>query len=263
MARFKAKYRQRGPLPFRYVLLLSFVFFVFSTVLGLWIVNKGIKPTLVSYAESQTGKIAPMVVTKAVEDVLPQVKDLSEVTETIPDGAGQTSIQYRMDVLNQIQADLSREIQFNLNEAERGNLEDLEMKTGIEIDYDKLDKEEGISYSFPIGQATNNALLGNLGPKIPIRFSAVGNVKTNAEHKVEYYPINNTFITVYVAVEVNVQIIIPFSTETAVVKQDIPVAKGFYRGDVPDFYNGNGGGVNPSIQLPGSNTQGPLPKPAE
>lgn len=251
LARFHAKHRQRGPLPFRYVLLLSFVFFVFSTLLGLWIVNKGMKPTLISYAETQTGKIAPMVVTKAVKDVLPEVKDISEVTEMVPDGNGRTTVQYRTDVINQIQAELSKEIQLNLNEAERGNLEPLEMDTGVEIDYDKLNEEEGISYSFPLGQATNNALLGNLGPKVPIRFSAVGNVQTNAEHKVEHYPINNIFITVIVAVEVNVQIIIPFGTETAVVKQDVPIAMGYYPGDVPQFYN-EGQGLNPSIELPKS-----------
>ncbi|MCJ7840314.1 sporulation protein YunB [Lederbergia sp. NSJ-179] len=250
MARFRTRRRQRGPLPLRYVLLLSFVFFIFSTVLGLWIANRGIKPTLINYAESQTGKIAPMVVAKAVEDVLPQVKDLSEVTESVPDEPGQPSIQYRTDVINKIQAELSREIQLNLNEAEKGNLEELEMKTGVEIDYDKSSEDEGIAYSFPLGQATNNALLGNLGPKIPIRFSAVGNVKTNVEHKVEHYPINNTFITVVVAVEVNVQIIIPFATKTAVVKQDVPIAAGFYRGDVPQFYHNGADGLTPSIEFP-------------
>lgn len=245
---FRAKRTRRGPLPFRYVLLLSFVFFIFSTAAGLWIVNIGIKPMLVSYADSQTNKIAPMVISKAVKDVLPTVKDIGEITEIVPDGAGGTAVIYKTEIINQIQADLSRAIQLNLNQAETGNLAEFHADTGIKFDYDRTKEGEGIVYSFPLGLATGNALLGNLGPRIPIRFTAIGNVNTNVDTKVEQYPINNIFVKVTIQIEVNVQIIIPFGTEEAVVKQEVPIATGIFPGKVPQFYNG--GSTNPSIQLP-------------
>ncbi|GIN19821.1 MAG TPA: sporulation protein YunB [Bacillus bacterium] len=251
MARFRKRNYRRGPLPFRYVLLISFVFFIFSTAVGLWIVNKGIKPTLMSYAESQTRKIAPMVVSKAVKDVIPEVKDLREITEIVPDGVGGKTVQFKTDIINETQADISRAIQLNLRQAEAGDLAAFYEETGVQFSYDESAKGEGIVYSFPLGQATNIALLGNLGPRIPIRFTPVGSVNTNVETKVEQYPINNMFVTVSVQVSVVVQIIIPFGTEQAIVEQEVPIAIGLYPGDVPQFYN-NSGTMNPSIQIPGA-----------
>ncbi len=211
--------------------------------------NAGIKPTLIRYAESQTRKVAPMAVNKAIKDVIPEAKDLSEVTQQVPNGVGGTSVQFRTDVINEITADLNRSIQLSLKQAEQGNLELLEEETGVEIDYEKSSEGEGIVYSFPLGQATNNALLGNLGPRIPIKFTAIGSVETDVETKIEHYPINNAFISVVIHVKVNVQIIIPFATEMAVVEQNVPIAIGYYHGDVPQFYNGQGS-TSPSIQLP-------------
>jgi len=226
-------------------MLLSFVFFIFSTALGLWIVNIGIKPTLISYAESQTNKIAPAVINKAVHDVIPNVKNMNEVADILPSGA----VVFKTDIINKTQAELSRAIQYNLKQAEKGNLEELEAETGIQIDYQKSSEGEGIVYSFPIGQATKNALLGNLGPRIPIRFTVVGSVYTNVEHKVEQYPINNLYVSVIIPIEVSVQIIIPFGSKKTVVKQEVPLAMGVFPLDVPDFYNSNEK-TNPSIQIP-------------
>lgn len=236
-------------MPFRYVLLLSFVFFIFSTAAGLWVVNKGIKPTLTSYAESQTRKIAPMVVSKAVKDVIPNVKDIREVTEIVPDGVGGRTVQFKTDIINEIQADITKAIQMNLRQAEKGDLASLQAETGVEFSYDQSAEGEGIVYSFPLGQATNNALLGNLGPRIPIRFTPVGSVDTDVQTKVEQYPINNMFVTVTIQVDVTVQIIIPFGTEQTNVHQEVPIAIGLYPGEVPQFYN-NSGTMNPSIQFP-------------
>lgn len=249
LTHFRARKFRRGPLPFRYVILISFVFFLLSTAAGLWVVNYGIKPTLTRYAESQTKKIAPIVISKAVKEVIPNVKDIREITEMVQNGSGGSSVQYKTDIINQIQADITRAIQLNLKQAEAGNLDALTEETGVEFDYESSSQGEGIVYSFPLGQATNNALLGNLGPRIPIRFTAIGDVTTNVDTRVEQYPINNMFVTISIQVQVNVQIIIPFGTKEAVVQQEVPIAIGLYPGDVPQFYN-NSGNTNPSIQFP-------------
>jgi len=229
------------------------VFFIFSTALGLWIVNKGMKPTLQSYAESTTKKIAPMVIDKAVADVVPNVKDIREIAEIVPNGSGGSAVIFKTDIINKAQSDLAKAIQQNIKYAETGDLATLETDSAIKFDYDKTSKEEGIVYSFPLGQATNNALLGNLGPRIPIKFTAIGNVRTNVKPVVEYHPINNAFITVMIEIEVNIEIIIPFASDIATVHQKVPIAIGYFPGEVPQFYNGNTS-LSPSIQLPTDST---------
>lgn len=49
------------------------------------------------------------------------------------------------------------------------------------------------------------------------------------------------------------KVIIPFASKTAVVTNNVPVSIKAVQGEVPQFYNGNGGsGVTPSVQLPSS-----------
>ena len=40
----------------------------------------------------------------------------------------------------------------------------------------KQREPNGVAYSVPLGRVTDNTLLSNLGPDIPIEFSAIGDV---------------------------------------------------------------------------------------
>ena len=44
----------------------------------------------------------------------------------------------------------------------------------IEYDPQAMEEQGGVVFFVPIGQATDIPLLGNLGPKIPIRFHVIG-----------------------------------------------------------------------------------------
>jgi sporulation protein YunB len=251
---FYKKPRRRGPLPFRYVFLLSFVFFIFSTAAGLWIINEGIKPTLTSYAETQTRKIATMVINKAINKKIANVIDINDIIETVPNpnGNGTTTTKFNTEIISRVQSEITSLVQMNIKEAERGNLEALEFLSDVEINKEETIKREGIVYVVPLGQATNNALLGNLGPQIPVRFFAIGDAQSNVKTYYEALGINNVWVEVFIEIEVNIQIIIPFATKVTTIKQDIPVAMGLIQGKVPQFYNG-GGNTSPSIEVPFEN----------
>ncbi|RIW38877.1 sporulation protein YunB [Bacillus salacetis] len=244
------KYKpRRGPLPFRYVFLLTFVFFMFSTAGGLWIINEGLKPTLVSYAETQTSRIGTLVINKAVSKKIANVMDINEVTQETDASDGEGGYrQFNTEIITRVQNEIVNLVQLNLKEAERGNLKDLEFLTDVDIE-ESGGEEEGIVFSVPIGQATNNALLGNLGPKVPVKFNAIGDVVSDIETEVQEFGINNAMVKVYIHVQVNVQIIIPFATDTKTIEQKILVAMGLMKGEVPQFFN-SGGDSAPSIEVP-------------
>ncbi|WP_174728380.1 sporulation protein YunB [Mesobacillus harenae] len=254
MAKFGGRLPRRGPLPFRYVFLLTFVFFIFSTAAGLWVINAGLKPTLMSYATAETRKIATLVITKAINKKIANSIDVRELIINVPgpdEGSGSTRI-LNTEIINRIAGETTNMIERNLKDAERGDLSELEMLTDVEIETDKDESSDGIVYYVPLGQATNNALLGNLGPKIPVKFNAIGNVHSDVKAKYADHGINNVSVEVSIEVIVNVQIIIPFATEVITVKQSIPVTWFVIEGGVPQFYNG-GGSTSPSIQLPNNN----------
>lgn len=204
-----------------------------------------------SYAESQTRKIATLVINKAINKKIANGMDIDKVIEFVPvDGGSSTVVKFNTEIINRVKAETTNLVQMNLKEAERGNLASLEMLSDIEIVTDEEDKEEGIIYYVPLGQATNNALLGNMGPMIPVKFNAIGDVTADIVWETEEHGINNSLVNVSVRVKVNVQIIIPFATEIATVQEDIPIGSFYYPGKVPQFYNG-GGDSSPSIELPG------------
>jgi sporulation protein YunB len=237
--------RGRGPLPLQYVFIITFIFFILSTVGGLWIVNKGITPTLVAYAESKSREIANLVLTNAVNKKIASVMDVQEIIYTDNEG----SYKYNAEIISRVMSEIHNAAQINLNEAEEGNIKDLQFLTDVEIDEEGTNEDEGIVYTIPLGQATDNVLLANLGPQVPIRFHVVGSVSANLKDEVVPWGINNAMVNIYVQLEVKVQTIIPFATKETTVKQDVLIAKGNIEGDVPEFFN-SGGDTSPSIEVP-------------
>jgi sporulation protein YunB len=248
LARFRVRTSKRGPLPLRYVLLLSFVFFLLSTAFGLMLINKGIEPALMAYAESETRNIAASVINKAITKRTLDVGEGNNVIKVTNEN-GVSVANLNTAYVNRVLAETTAQIQKNLKAAKRGDLQSLEQLTDVEIETKNNQNEDGIVWYVPIGQATKIALLGNLGPKIPIRFHAIGEVKPDVKTKADRIGINNVHYYVSVEIEVAVQIITPFATKITTLKQNIPVGDTYIQGEVPQFYN-EGGGTLPAIQLP-------------
>ncbi|ANB60011.1 sporulation protein YunB [Anoxybacteroides amylolyticum] len=238
---------KRGPLPFRYVVLLTVVFFILSTAAGLWIVNKGIEPTLMRLAEKETKRIANMVIDSAINELITEegldVKDLITVQQ---DKDGHiSSIDFNGAVVSRILGKTTTRVQKKMKMASQGNLHELEIPN-TEVNGGKND---GIIYYIPVGQATNNVLLGNLGPRVPVRFYAVGNVMSNVRKTIEPFGINNALVEIDIHIEVTVQVVMPFATKPTTVSKNIPVAMRIIQGQVPNFYN-NGSNSGPSFEIP-------------
>lgn len=243
MRGFRRKRRVRGPLPLKAVLLITFLFFVLSTVLGLWIINKSLKPTLMSFAESQIRQIAILAISKASME-----RETVDIHEVIVKDKESNLIYFDTEKINKIRGETARLVLKNIKMAENGELKELE--DTLELDMKKVDNNKGIVYSIPLGKVTNNALLGNLGPHIPVEFSTVGHLEADVETEFQEVGINNVYVEILINLTVHMQIIIPFATEKAEIKQKIPVAVGILPGEVPQFYNKDGRGMLPSLQIP-------------
>ncbi|WP_100405325.1 sporulation protein YunB [Bacillus solitudinis] len=244
---FRKKIRPRkGPLPFRYVLLLSFIIFVILTIQGLWIIEKGIRPTLVEIATTETRVIATKAINDAVNKKITgdlSQEDLFILTEDA-DGNVKT-VQFNTQIYNRVLSEATNRVQRHLKAIEQGEVFDISI-TDEDLGIDgEPSADGGIIYTVPLGQATNNALLAQLGPQIPVRFSAIGDVKTDYNYEVKNTGINNTNISVNFDVIVDVKIVIPFATNTEAVKTTIPIGFLNIQGPVPDVY-AEGGMIIPS-----------------
>lgn len=252
--RTRRRFIRKGPLPFRYVFVISFILFIFMTVQGLWIVEKGIKPTLIEIARTETNRIATLAINQAINKKIVEEADSTEELikkETV----NQVDIvQINQSAVNKVLAQSTDKVQKFLKSVEDNSIDYWAEENGVELQVDEdVPLSKGIIHNIPIGQAFNNTLLANFGPKVPVRFTAIGEVKSDIKHNIRQVGINNTWVDIRVHIEVHVKIVIPFATDSDVVTTDIPVIATFIKGDVPNFYNnGSGTGLpDPAIDISG------------
>ncbi|MCS0543797.1 hypothetical protein NXY55_27880, partial [Aeromonas veronii] len=136
MGKYKARLqpRRKGPLPFRYVFLLTFVFFILSTVIGLFIINKAIEPALMAYAENETKKVAATVIKNAINQQLNEEELVQEDLSIVQTDENGKVISYNTQVVNKMATktlgNIERYLKY-VNEGEVNKLEypDLEIET--------------------------------------------------------------------------------------------------------------------------------------
>lgn len=224
--------------------------FFIAVFLFFYVVNMRLTPIYVQYAEVQTQRIASHVISKAINSRVATVLDVNDIIVDIPnESTGVVTWKFNTEVINRVLAETQTLVESHLQQASEGNLDILPPQNEIKFDPDAMETQGGVVFFVPIGQATNIPLLGNLGPKIPIRFHVIGDVSATIDTEILPFGINSAYVEVNILLTVNVQIIVPLATEKSVINQKIPVAMGLIQGKVPQIYN-NGTDNAPSVEVP-------------
>ena len=210
--------------------------------------NQRLAPALTDYAEVQTTKIASEVIAKAL-DTKAKI-DINEIIEYVPsDQSEVVTAKLNTEIINRFVAETHSLVSDYLDKAEAGELSALPKLENIEYDVETMKDRDGIVFFVPLSQAIGMPMLGNLGPKIPVRFHVIGNVHTDPKTEIREFGINNALVEVTATIQVNVQIIVPFASKTAKIEQRIPIAIGLVQGQVPHIFN-KGNVDPPSIEVP-------------
>jgi sporulation protein YunB len=226
--------------------------FILSVAGIFYWVNARLTPTFLQYAEVQTNKIASMVISKAINSRTTNVLDVNDIIEEVPsksDSKNMVTTKFNTDIINKVLSETNGLVLYHLEQAEKGNLSSLPNLDDIEYDKQTMEDQGGVVFFVPMAEALNIPLIGNLGPKVPIRFHVIGNVQSTVDTSIREFGINNAYVEVSIHIKVNVQIIVPLASKLSVVEQNIPVAMGLVQGQVPQIYT-NGQGTPPSVEVP-------------
>ncbi|HEX6594722.1 MAG TPA: sporulation protein YunB [Bacillota bacterium] len=248
--------RKLAPPPGRNVFLISFILFIVLVMFSIWVIDRGIKPALMEIAERKTTEFATRAINAAVK--FAENYTFEDIAQTTTDHNGNvTIVGWDSSIVNQINRAATDRVEEFFHSMNRGEPPEYEDPLGEPEMYgdtvDELVDRDPTVVEIPIGQATGNTMLANLGPKVPVNLELVGSVQTDIIDEREVLGINNVFITLYVLVEADVQIIIPFTTEVTSVSTKIMIDKHLVMGEVPDFYGGDSDG--PSISIPKKDLQ--------
>ena len=123
----------------------------------------------------------------------------------------------------------------NLKKIETGKIDNISFINSEDYNIEKL--KNGVISEVPLGIITNNVLLSNIGPKVPVKLNLVGNVVSSIETKISNYFINSALIEIYAKIEVTEEVIIPFQTKRIKVQNNVPVTIKVIQGNVPNYYN--------------------------
>ena len=101
-------------------------------------------------------------------------------------------------------------------------------------DYDYEIKDDLILY-YPVMLASDNVYLNNLGPKVPIKIKFLSSLLTNLTTKVTNYGINNVLMEIYVDIDIEDDIVIPFKKESIKKNYNVLLSSKVIMGAIPSY----------------------------
>lgn len=244
MSKMKLKHK----LKFSNIVVIFVILISLGVMILFKIFNTKLKPVFLKIANSETKKIATLIINDSVSKQLTSDLTFDNLFNIIKDNKGNiNSIDLNSIIVNKVLTTTTNTAILNLKYIEEGKIELLELPDSVIVSYDKDDLKKGIIYKIPTGVVFDNALLSNIGPKIPVKFSLIGSVTSNINTKITNYGINNALIEVYVDLTVELEVILPLMTDNIKVTSSIPIVIKLIQGNIPEYYSN---GLNSTLAIP-------------
>ncbi len=238
---------RRNPPPVQFVLLMTTILFIIVILFSLWVIDRGIRPALLEIAELKTVEFATRTINSAVKST--EQMNFDDLVEMEMDSNGNVAtLGWNAETVNRVLRTATERAEYFLYGMNIGSEIDIDDPNMEPLEFDDsaedLASKDPTVVEIPLGQVTGNTILANLGPKIPVHFEIVGNLKSDVVHEVKEFGVNAALIEIYIPVEVSIQIVIPFSTTTAEVSTRVFIDSRVIMGDVPEFYSDGESGTS-------------------
>jgi len=251
MNRIRLKGKKRLKIKKSNLIILIIIGIILSIFFTMRFINMKVNPVLIDFAELESRKLASIVINNAISQNITQNIDVDELFLITRDNDGNIkTMDFNPITVNKILTQTTTSVQNNLKYIEQGRLELLEIDSKVLLDYDSNNLKQGIIYEIPSGVVFGNSFLANVGPKIPVRFSLVGDIISYINTNITDYGINNALIEVNIVLELSEQVILPFVTNKIKIETTIPVALKLIQGSVPNYYLNGINQNSTSLALP-------------
>lgn len=233
-------------------LIIIVIILIFIGIISVfWIMNNKLTPVIMDYAEIQAGRIATLVINQAITKEVTNEMDMDDLF-IITKGENDKikSIDFNPLTINKMLSMVTSNVQLYLQNLENGNIEEIGLSNIGLGNYDKDKLQDGIIFEVPTGIVFNNSLLYNIGPKVPVRLSLIGDIVSNVETEVTNYGINNALIEINIVLELKEQVILPFISKKIDIETIVPVALKLIQGSVPEYYFNGIEQNSPELTIP-------------
>ena len=210
-----------------------------SFLLSLTLINyydQQISPQLLAYTEVKIKQIAVSIIGEAINSEIEQI-DTNNLFEIIKDNDGEIEIlNFHTLEVNEVLSKVASNVEKQLKELETGQLSNIDPL----LTNPKYNNNTNLVYSVPLGVASNNIFLSNLGPEVPVKLNLIGDITTNIDTSIKEYGINNALLELYLHIEVTIQITIPFNSTKTKIINELPLTIEVIQGKIPLNYTETG-----------------------
>lgn len=215
-------------------LILVMIGIIFFAFLGIDLLNRKVMPKLMEYTKIEADKLGTLIINDAISKKVVEELNVDELFIITRDSNGEIiSIDFDTVLVNKLLTTATHQVELSLKYLETDKIDSIDLPSNIVL---TRDEGEGIFFEVPSGIIFSNSFLSNLGPKIPVKLNLVGSVISGVSTKVTNYGINNALIELYLDLEVNLKVILPFISDDIKVKTSIPIAIKMLKGKVPEYY---------------------------
>lgn len=220
------------------IFIITIIVSLCTSIIILNIFSNKVLPVFMDYVVIRMKNISTTLINRAISNELANLESIDEMIIVTRGSDDEIQmVDFDPATVNQVLTSVTNNILSSLK-----SIETDEELLGV----NSQEYSGGIVYEIPIGVASNNVFLSNLGPKIPVKLNVIGDVLTNVNTEIKEYGINNALVKISIDVSVNEKIIVPFISETVNVSVSVPISLKLIQGNIPIYY-GNGFSRNSNI----------------
>ena len=220
------KYKINITLFDKIIIMIIIILLVTYTMIKIFTIKS--EPILLEYAKNQSIQLTSILINKAIYEVTYN-NDYESFMKTSINNNDLIDISLDNKKVN--------ELLFLVNENILKNISILQNENYNYLNVEYLDKKNFI-FNVPIGVIYDIPILVGIGPKIPFKVDIIGNTNNSVYTNIKDYGINNSIIEVILNINLNIQIILPFTSEEMIINKEIPLDTKIIEGKVPTYYGG-------------------------
>ncbi len=211
--KYKRRYNNRRVFAYTYIILILVLLLV---IYGFILVDRKIKPTVLTIAEIKAKQIASKAINESINDKITDDIRYQDLYFIRTDSEGNiTFMQANTIMMNKLAAEVALTVQQKMQ---------------------KIGSEENNNIRIPLGNILGSQLLAQYGPKVKVRVTTIGRVNVDFYTEFEQSGINQTRHKIYLQVNTQVKTVIPFTSQTMPVQSTVPIAETIIVGRVPENY---------------------------
>ena len=220
-----------------YLLLIIILIICITSILLVFISNN-ITPKLLNIASSSLDTYNNHLIMNFISNESLSKKELNNLINIVKNKDDEIiSIDYDVKYSYQILQNITNELYEIVSKTTYKDI----------TDYDFDIKDDLVLY-YPVGLAFNSIYFNNLGPRIPVKIKFLSSLVTNINTKVSNYGINNVLIEIYIDINIEDYIVVPFKEEKIKKNYNILLASKVIMGKVPMYLGGTIQNSSPILQ---------------